>query len=63
MSFSLHADNKKKYVSVFGEGSTQGLDGTALAAEKIYSINFKRSRNKICLSLHYHGANSYLFIY
>ena len=34
MSSSVPIDNKKKDISVFGEGPTQGLDGTALTAEK-----------------------------
>ena len=28
----------------------------------MYSINFRRDGKKICLSLHYNGANSYLFV-
>ena len=28
----------------------------------MYSINFRRGGKKICLSLHYNGANSYLFV-
>ena len=28
----------------------------------MYSINFTLTRNKFCLSLHYNGANSYLFV-
>ena len=31
-------------------------------AEKMYSINFTVTRKKICLSLHYNGANNYLFL-
>ena len=31
-------------------------------AEKIYSINFTVTKKKFCLSLHYNGANSYLFV-
>ena len=27
----------------------------------MYSINFTLTKNKFCLSLHYNGANSYLF--
>ena len=42
-------------------GPTQGLEHT-LTAEKIYSINFTVTKNKFCLSLHYNGANSYLFV-
>ena len=48
---------EKKYFS-----PTQGLDDTVLAAGKKYSINFTESKKKNCLSLHYNGANSYLFI-
>ena len=40
----------------------QGLEHT-LTTEKMYSINFAVDKKKICLSLHYNGANrnSYLF--
>ena len=61
MSSFGHDDNKKKYILIFGEGSTQGLDDTALTAEKKHSIDFTESRKKFCLSLHYNGANSHLF--
>ena len=27
----------------------------------MYSINFTLTKKKLCLSLHYNGANSYLF--
>ena len=40
---------------------TQGLELT-LATEKMYSINITVTKNKFCLSLHYNGANSYLFV-
>ena len=30
----------KKDILILSEGSTQGLDGTTLAAEEIYSNNF-----------------------
>ena len=62
MSFSAHIDNKKKDILVLAIGPTQGLEHT-LTAEKMFSINFTVSRNKFCLSLHYNGANSYLFVY
>ena len=62
MSFSAHIDNKKKDILVLGIGPTQGLEHT-LTAEKMFSINFTVTRNKFCLSLHYNGANSYLFVY
>ena len=57
MSSSVHADNKKKDISVLGKGKTQGLEHS-LTAEKMYSINFTVIKKKFCLSLHYNGANS-----
>ena len=33
-----------------------------LTAERMYSINFTVTKKKFCLSLHYNGANSYLFV-
>ena len=62
MSYSVHVDNKKKDILILGEGPTQGLDGATLTAEKKYSINFRENNKKFCLSLHYDGANSYLFV-
>ena len=38
------------------------MDGTTLTAKKLYSINFIESNKKLCLSLHYNGTNSYLFV-
>ena len=61
MSFSAHIDNKKKDILVLGKGPTQGLEH-ALTAEKMDSINFTVIKKKFCLSLHYNGANSYLFV-
>ena len=61
MSFSAHIDNKKKDILVLGKGPTQGLEHT-LTAEKMYSINFTVTKKKFCLSLHYNGANRYLFV-
>ena len=59
---SSHADNKKKYLSILGEGPMQGLDGTTLTAQKMYLINFTKSRDKFCLSLHCNRANIYSFV-
>ena len=52
---------RKKDISVLGIGPTQGLEHT-LTAEKMYSTNFTVTKNKFCLSLHYNGANNYLFV-
>ena len=51
----------KKDILVLGIGPTQGLEH-ALTAQKIYSSNFKVTIRKFYLSLHYNGANSYLFV-
>ena len=51
----------RKKTLVLGEGPIQGLEHT-LTAEKMYSINFTLTKKKFCLSLHYNGANSYLFV-
>ena len=61
MSSSAHIDNKKKNILVLGKGTAQILEHT-LTAEKMYSINFAVTKKKNCLSLHYNGANSYLFV-
>ena len=61
MSSSLHIDNKKNDILILGKGPTQGLEHT-LSAEKMYSINFIKENTNFCSSLHYNGANSYLFV-
>ena len=61
MNFCAHIDNKKRDILVLGTGPTQGLEHT-LTAEKMYSINFTVTKKKLCLSLRYNGANSYLFV-
>ena len=40
----------------------QGLVEHSLTVEKMYSINFSKDHIKFRLSLHYNGANSYLFV-
>ena len=51
----------KKDILILAKRPTQRLENT-LTAEKIYSINFAEKNIKFCLSLHYNGANSYLFL-
>ena len=53
---------KKKGIFIPGEGPTQGLHDTTLTAEIQYSINFSRPNRKLCLSVHYNGQNSFLFV-
>ena len=61
MSSAVHVDNEKKDILILGKGAIQWLEHT-LTAQKMYSINFTVTRKKFCLSLHYNGANSYLFV-
>ena len=61
MSSSTKTNNRKKDILILGKGLTQGLESTQ-SAEKMYSINFTKKNTKFCLSLHYNGANSYLFV-
>ena len=61
MSSPTKIDNRKKYILILGKGPTQGLEHV-LSAEKIYSIDFTEHNKNFCLSLHYNGANSYLFV-
>ena len=62
MNSSLYIDNKGKDILILEKGPTQGLGKNSLATEKMYSINFIKVNTKSCLSLHYNGANSYLFV-
>ena len=61
MVSSAHIDNRKKDILVLGKGPKQGFEHT-LTTEKMYSIDFTVTKNKFYLSLHYNGANSYLFV-
>ena len=61
MISSTKIDNRKKDILILGKGPTQELEHT-LSAEKMYSLNFTEHNKKLCLSLHYNGANSYLFV-
>ena len=45
MSSSIHVDNKKKDILVFGRGPMQGLEST-LTTEEMYSINFTVTKKK-----------------
>ena len=56
MSSFIHNDNKKKDILVLGRGPTQGSESTLTI--KYFTI----TKKKCCLSLHYNGVNSYLFV-
>ena len=61
MSSSTKIDNRKKEILSLGKDPTQRLEH-ALSGEKMHSINFTENTKKFCLSLHYNGANSYVFV-
>ena len=62
MSSSVHASNKRRSILVLGKGFIQGIDGPTIYAEKIHSTYFTVDNKKFCLSLHYNGDTSYLFV-
>ena len=62
MSFSVHATNRANSIYVMGDGLTQGIHDTTLYVEKNYWRNFTDPGNKIVISLHYNGDESYFFI-
>ena len=62
MSSSVHIDDEGKDFLILGKGPTQGLGEHSLTIETTYSVNCTDNGDKYCLSLHYNGANSYLFV-
>ena len=63
MSSSTNADNRIKEILILGQGLTVQLDDTAINLEAKYSVNITKSRKKICLTLHYNTAISFLYAY
>ena len=61
-SNSVHATNKTQNTLILGHGLTQEVNNTTIYAEKMYSPNFSAENKIFCLSLHYNGDNSYLFV-
>ena len=61
-SSSSHADNHKSNFLVLGGCPNFGINGSFDSPEKKFSINFRKSNTKFCLSLHYNADNSYLFV-
>ena len=59
---SVHIDNKGKYILIFGEEPTQGLDDTILTGEAIYHTNFTQTSKRFVWSLHHNESNSFLFV-
>ena len=53
---------KQIFFLVLGHGLTQKVNNTTIYTEKMYSPNFSAENKTFCLSLHYNGDDSYLFI-
>ena len=61
-SSSSQTANRKNNFLVLGEGPTQGINYSTGAAERTFNINFSKSNITFCLSLHYNGDESYLYV-
>ena len=59
---STHVNNNTRSVLVLGKNFIQGIEGTTIYAEKMYSTNFTVDNKTFCLSLHYNGDSSCLFV-
>ena len=57
-----HADNSRNNILVLGKGPTNDINDSVGAAEKNFRIDFGKANTKFCLSLHYNGDNSDLFV-
>ena len=53
---------KKNNILVLGKAFVQGINGTAIYAVNCIQLILLKKNKKFCLSLHYNGANSYLFV-
>ena len=61
-SNSAHATNKTQNILILGHGLTQKINNTTIYGEKMYSPNFSAVNKIFCLSQHYNGDDSYLFV-
>ena len=52
----------KLFFLLLGEGPIDDINDSISAAEKKFSIIFSKVKTKLCLSLHYNGDDSYLFV-
>ena len=53
---------KTQNILILGHGLTQKVNNTTIYAKKNYSPKFSAENKIFCLSLHYNGDNSYLFV-
>ena len=59
---SRHTTNKIQNILVLGEAFVQKINDTTIYAGKMYSPHFSVENKTFCLSLHYNGDDSYLFV-
>ena len=57
-----HADNSRNNILALGKGPTNDINDSVDTTEKKFSIDFGKANTKFCLSLHYNGDNSDLFV-
>ena len=62
ISHYLNTDNTKGNFLVLGKESTKGINESGGVARKKILTNFSKAKIKLCLSLHYNGVNSYLYV-
>ena len=62
MSLRIHANNRTNNIYVLGDFLVQGINGTSIYAEKVYSKNLTEPGKEFVLCLHYNSSNSYLFV-
>ena len=61
MNSSTHSNKRANNSLVLCKDFIQGINGTTIYAEKMYSDNFSATRARFILNLLYNGDNSYLF--
>ena len=62
-SSSSRADNRKNnFLVMEGERLADDINGNVDTIKKKFSFNFTTAETKFCLSLHYNGDTSYLFV-
>ena len=59
---SAHANNKTRSILVLGKDFIQRIDTRRIYTKNFNSTNFTVDNKKSCLSLHYNGDSSYLFV-
>ena len=62
MNSRVYVDNRKKYILILGKESRQVVSDSIFTAEKEYATNFTEQHKKFCLSLHFNGVDSYIFV-